>query len=89
MTHLMECSTNEFNLLSNETKIFDILKFNRAVAIGDTIIYQRQDEPEEGEQPERALIHSDELSVTINFIFEDTEGAMKKGYAAVGFGKKE
>lgn len=87
MTFLFSVDENEMKLLTSEQKKFDILQFRKAVSLGDTIIYQlERAEPEEGE--ERLPVDESipqEYSVKIDFLFNDSEGAMKKGFAAVGF----
>lgn len=83
MTHIYEVSVNEMHLLATEKKTFDVLQFRRPVVIGDTIIYQLEP-PVENEDLKHASVPQ-EFSVQINFVFEDTEGALKKGYSGVGF----
>lgn len=90
MTHLFECSTNEYNLISNGEKRFDILKFGK-VSIGDTIIYQRLADTEDEETKEGEVndtpFTDDEYSVVVDFILSDDD-ALKKGFAAVSFKPK-
>jgi hypothetical protein len=84
MTHFFSVTENEMSLLSREQKKFDILKFSRSVSIGDTIIYQLEEiRPTEDDHPQNGL--PQEYTVKIDYLFEDTEGALKKGYAGVGF----
>ena len=92
MTHFFSVNENEMSQLVNGTKTFDILKFSRAASTGDTIIYQLEEAQagEDGEEPPtRDASIPDEYSVKINFLFDDSEGALKKGYCAVGFQGKE
>ena len=94
MTHVFETTTNDYNLISNGSKQFDILKFGRSVSVGDKIIYQRlADTDEETDRDEEQIndtpYSDDELAVSITHIYEDAEGALKKGYVAVGFKEKE
>ena len=90
MTHFFLVGENEMSLINNGTKAFDILKFNRPVSIGDTVLYQldKQD-PVEGEDEQPGGVLPEEISRKIDFLFEDTEGALKKGYTGVGFEQPE
>ena len=92
MTHIYETTTNDYNLISKGSKQFDILKFGRGVSVGDRIIYQRlavTEEEDNGDSGTNDTPYSeDELSVSITHIYEDAEGALKKGYVAVGFEKE-
>jgi Domain of unknown function (DUF3850) len=89
MTHFFLVNENEMGLVSTGAKKFDILKFGRAVSIGDTIIYQLEEktpsEQEDDAQKEQGLDVPEEYSVKIDYLFEDTEGSLKKGFVGVGF----
>ena len=88
MTHLFEVSENEMVQLRNEHKRFDILQFRRPVSTGDTILYQLEHKEPEDVDEDREMQPKDilqEYSVTIDFLFDDTEGALKKGFVGVGF----
>lgn len=90
MTHLFEVSLNEMTLLKSEQKRFDILQFRRPVSVDDTILYQLEHlETEEGEDAEPVDKEiPQEYSVTIAYLFDDSEGALKKGFVGVGFKTK-
>lgn len=87
MTHFFSVNENEMSLISGDQKKFDILKFSRSVSIGDTIIYQLEERVEEDDEkaPARDPHLPEEYSVKIAYLFDDTEGALKKGYVGVGF----
>lgn len=88
MTHFFSVNENEMQLLTREQKRFDILKFSRSITVGDTIIYQLEElvpSEDEGSQRKADLALPQEYSVKIDFLFDDTEGALKKGYSGVGF----
>lgn len=88
MTHFFIVSENEMQLLNSEKKKFDILKFNRSVKIGDTIIYQLEETEFIESEDESKATNPDlpqEYTVCIGFLFDDSEGALKKGYTAIGF----
>lgn len=93
MTHFFSVNENEMSQLVNGTKTFDILKFNRTVSKGDTIIYQLEEkEAVEGEEetddsPQLQL--PEEHSVKIAYLFDDSEGALKKGFVGVGFANNQ
>lgn len=92
MTHFFVVSENEMSLLSSGQKTFDVLKFNRSVSLGDTIIYQLEEIlPSEDPENPRAVnaLLPQEFSVKIDYLFEDSEGALKKGFNAVSFKNKE
>lgn len=81
MTHLFEAGVEEFKSLQDGDKRFDILKFSKNVAIGDTVVYQEYDEAGNGE-----IAFTDrEFLAKVDSIFNDVDGALKKGYIAVGF----
>lgn len=91
MTHLFEVSLNEMTQLVGNTKTFDILQFRRGVSTGDTILYQLEhltDEEGEDAMPSDSKIPQ-EYAVTIDFLFDDSCGALKKGFTAVAFKEKE
>lgn len=86
MTHFFSVTENEMILIHDGTKTFDILKFNRAVFIGDTILYQLdKKDPVEGEEEQPGGVLPEEISRKVDYLFEDTEGALKKGYIGIGF----
>lgn len=90
MTHFFLVGENEMTLINNGTKAFDILKFNRSVSIGDTILYQLdKQEPEDGEGERSSGVLPEEISRKVDYLFEDSEGALKKGYVGVGFVTKK
>ena len=88
MTHFFSVNENEMSQLVNGTKTFDVLKFSRSVSVGDTIIYQLEEKEAEyepdSEEPTNAGL-PEEHSVKIAYLFDDSEGALKKGYVGVGF----
>lgn len=84
MTHLFEVSEKEMKQLHLEERKFDILLFRRPLSIGDTIIYQLVKEDTEKDENPNDIIPA-EHHQKVDYIFEDTEGALKKGYIAVGF----
>lgn len=88
MTHIYEVSESEMVQLSDGSKKFDVLQFRRPVSIMDTVIYQleHQESVEESEttSDEKPTVPQEYIA-KINFIFSDTEGALKKGFTAVGF----
>ena len=91
MTHFFVVTETEMSMLAyHKAKKFDLLKFGRAVSIDDTIIYQMEEEPplQEGEERQGCEGIPQEYSVTIDFILSDSDGALKKGYIAVGFKEK-
>ena len=91
MTHFFSVNENEMSQLVNETKTFDILKFSRTVSTGDTIIYQLEETPanEGEEEPVDVPQLPEEHSVKIAYLFDDSEGALKKGYVAIGFAQND
>lgn len=92
MTHIFDTSTDEYNQILTGEKVVDILNFGRSVSLGDIIIYQRladtENEEKNGEINDTAFT-DDEISVRINFIYDDTEKVIKKGFTAVTFKEKE
>jgi hypothetical protein len=84
MTFLFEVSVNEMRMLSTEEKTFDILKFNRVVNIGDAIVYQLEQKELDADEDPGDIIPAEHHSKIVS-IFEDTQGALKKGFVAVGF----
>lgn len=92
MTHFFSVNENEMSQLVKGTKTFDILKFSRSVSVGDTIIYQLEEKEEFDPQdiPTTELPGlPEEHSVKIAYLFDDSEGALKKGYIAVGFANNQ
>lgn len=86
MTHLFDYSANSLNLIKSGEQTFDILKFEKTVSIGDTLIFQKIDEREE-EYKDKPF-DEEEFVAKITFILP-TNGELKKGYVAVGFKEKE
>jgi hypothetical protein len=87
MTHIFSATANELEAISKGQKTFDILNFQqRAVKVGDVIIYQKSTETVFGAEPiEDSGDIYEECSATVGFVFDDVEGALKKNFKAVGF----
>lgn len=93
MTHIFEVGSNFFNLVSTDRATFDIINFGPRVSVGDTVIYQRladaeDEETEQGEGNDGG-VSGDEIAVKIEYLFDDADKCLKKGFTAFGFKIKE
>lgn len=92
MTHLIETTTEDFKLMESGEKTFEIIKSDKPIRVGDSLIFQRladteQEETKEGEINDTPFTE-DEFKATVTYIYT-SNGELKKGYYAAGFKEKE